>query len=128
MYPELKRNMPGNPQWEASFFERLTEFGEWNAESFWILHLELLSIAKAADTKAPVNRDLVYMLLYLQQRVLSLISAHFNENDIFEIANIEPDLLFQFEERFEIAVLSAISGKWLPESSFDLINPLVKNA
>ena len=127
MYSELERNIPGNSNWEGSFYERLTEYGEWDSSSFWVLHLELLNIAKHQNQNSPVERELVYMLLILQQKVMNLISAHFSKNDVFEINNINNELLYEFKERFEMAILGAISGEVLPESSFDLINPLVKN-
>ncbi|WP_417661032.1 hypothetical protein [Pseudomonas sp.] len=128
MHSELKRNIPGNTRWEGSFYERLTEYGEWNSKSFWALHLDLLEIAKHQNTYLPVERELAYMLLYLQQRVLNLISAHFNKNDVFEISNINSEQLYEFKERFEMAILGAISGEVLSEASFDLVNPLVNNA
>ena len=127
MFPELERNMPGHPHWEGSFFERLTEYGEWNACEFWKLHLELLSIAKNSNYELLVERKLSHMLLYIQQRILNLISANFNKNDIFKISNISTEQLYEYRERFEMAIISAITCEVLPESSFDLVNPLVQN-
>ena len=120
--------MPGHPNWEGSFYERLTEYGEWNAEAFWRLHLELLNIAKSANPETPIDRNLAHMLLYIQQRVFSLISSHFNQNDIYKINNVNEEMLHEFMERFEMAVLGAITSEVLPESSFNLVNPLVQNA
>ncbi|KGJ86387.1 hypothetical protein ND2E_0953 [Colwellia psychrerythraea] len=128
MHSELDRNILGNPDWERSFDERLTEYGEWDSKLFWLLHLERLNIAKQQNTALPFERNLVYSLLKLQQKVLTLISAHFTKNDVFEIRNITTDKLYEFKERFEMAILGAISGVVLLESSFDLANPLVKNA
>mgnify|MGYP000707652100 CR=1 FL=1 len=128
MHSELERNIPGNSNWEGSFYERLTEFGDWDSKSFWVLHLELLSIAKQQQANLSVEKNLVYMLLYLQQKVLNLITAHFTKNDVFEISNIKTEQLYEYKERFEMAILGAISGEVLPEASFDLVNPLVKNA
>ncbi|MCG7490195.1 immunity 41 family protein [Vibrio sp. Of14-4] len=128
MYSELERNIPGHANWEGSFYERLSEYGEWDSETFWVLHSELLDIAKKQDLHSPVIRELAYMLLYIQQRVLNLISAHFAENDFFEISNIDTEQLYEFRERFEMAILGTITGKVLPETSFDLVNPLINNA
>ncbi len=128
MHSELERNIPGQPNWEGSFYERLTEEAEWDSESFWVLHSELINIANNQDTESPVDRELAYKLLYLQQRILNLISAHFTDNDVFEISNINADQLYEFKERFEMAILGAITGKVLPEASFDLVNPLLKNS
>ncbi|TMN68458.1 hypothetical protein CWB85_18465 [Pseudoalteromonas sp. S1727] len=128
MHSELVRNIPGNSNWEGSFYERLTEYGEWDSKSFWVLHLDLLNIAKQQVTNQPVERELAYMLLLLQQKVLTLISAHFAKNDVFKIVNINTEQLYEYQERFKMAILGAISGEVLPESSFDLANPLVKNA
>jgi hypothetical protein len=56
MYSELVRNIPGNSNWEGSFYERLTEYGEWDSKSFWVLHLDLLNIANKQITDQPVER------------------------------------------------------------------------
>ena len=128
MYSELERNLPGHPDWEGSFYEKLTEYGEWDVNAFWKLHLDFLEIAKSVNGSNTISRDLARKLLLLQQKVLNLVSSHFNDNDVYEIANIETDLLYEFIERFEMAILGAVSGEVHPESSFGLVNPLVKNA
>ncbi len=128
MQSVLEKNMPGQSNWEGSFYERLIEYGEWDAKAFWELHLNLLNIANRQDPHLQVDRELAYMLLYIQQRILNLISAHFDNNDVFKISNLSSEQVYEFKERFEMAILSAISGEVLAESSFDLVNPLVKNA
>ncbi len=128
MHSELERNIPGNSSWEGSFYERLTEYGEWNINAFWKLHYDLVNIAKNQDTDLLLDRNLAYRLLYLQQRVLTLISSHFSKDIEWEISNINSDEIYEFKERFEMAILGAVSGEVLPEDSFDLVNPLVKNA
>lgn len=125
---ELERNMPGNSNWEGSFFERLTEYGEWDVEAFWLLHHKLLQLAKSTNSDDSIDRNISYMLLYIQQRVLGLIAAHFAKNDTFKISNLNGEQLYEFKERFEMAILGAVTGEALPESSFDLVNPLVENA
>jgi hypothetical protein len=126
MTQELERNMPNHENWEGSFHERLTEYGEWNANAFWLLHIDLLNIAKNTEPKSPVERDIAYMLLYIQQRVLKLIAAHFAKNDVFKIKNIAVAQLYEYKERFEMAIIGAVTGEVLPESSFDLVNPLLE--
>ena len=128
MFPELERNIPRHPNWEGSFFERLTEYGEWNTDAFWVLHLELLKIAKERGPELNIDRDLAYMLLYIQQRVLNLVAAHFAKNDVFHINNLSGEELYKYKERFDMAIIGAVTGETLPEESFDKINPLVKNA
>ena len=128
MQSELERNIPNHPNWEGSFYEKLTECGEWNIDSFWLLHIELLNIAKKQKLDLPVERELSYMLLLIQQGLLGLIAAHFTKNDVFEISNIDNELLYEFKERFELAILGAITGEVLPETSFDLANPLLNNS
>lgn len=123
---ELERNIPGHSNWEGSFFERLSEYGEWDREAFWRLHIDLVELAKLADEN-PIDRNLAYMLIYLQQRVLSLVAAHFAKNDIFSITNLKGEQLYEFKERFDMAITGVITGEVLPESSFDLVNPLLIN-
>lgn len=127
MSRELERNVPGHPDWEGSFYERLSEYAEWNIEKFWDLHFDLLSIANSRS-KNTTNSDFCYALLYLQQRVLNLIIAHYNPEDIFNIHNINNQELFEFKERFEMAIIGAITGEVLSESCFDLMNLLIKTS
>jgi hypothetical protein len=87
-----------------------------------------LNIAKQQNPDVPVDKDLAYMLLYLQQRVLTLIASHSTNKDSFKICNIDNDQLCEFEERFNMAIFGVISGNLLPETSFDLANPLIENA
>lgn len=126
-YPELARNMPGNVKWEGSFYERLTEYGEWNEEAFWKLHREFIEVAKSVNDEPYLNKQLVHMLMFIQQRVLNLIAAHFNVNDSFQISNLSVDLVHEFKERFEMAVIGVVTGEVFSESSFDLKNPLLMN-
>jgi hypothetical protein len=128
MHSELERNIPGNSNWEGSFYEQLTENCEWDSKSFWELHLELVNIAKNQNSDGDIPVGLAYNLLYLQERVLNLITAHFTKNDIYKIENINAEQIYEFKERFEMAILGAVSGKVVPESSFNLVNPLLKNA
>ncbi|PHR93907.1 MAG: hypothetical protein COA78_32540 [Blastopirellula sp.] len=125
---ELERNLPGHQNWEGSFFERLTEYGDWEANAFWRLHLELLQLARSTNVNESVDRELSYMLLYIQQKVLNLISAHFDKDDVFNISNLTNEQLHEYQERFDMAILGVVTGKVLPESSFDLVNPLANNA
>ena len=125
-FPVLEKNMPGNLEWEGSFYERLTEDGEWDIDAFWVLHQELYLIAESQSAEISIDRDLAYMLLFIQQRVLNLISANFVKNDVYIISNINIDQLYEFKERFEIAILAIITGELLPEESFNLKNPLLK--
>jgi len=125
MHMELKRNLPTNNNWESSFYERLSEYGEWNYKAFWILHLELINIAKNINDSEIIERELATILITLQQKILNLIVAHFNKKDIFKISNLKEEELFDFIERFEMAILGALSGVVIPESSFDLVNPLI---
>ncbi|GAB1270012.1 hypothetical protein NBRC116493_32650 [Aurantivibrio infirmus] len=128
MYQELERNIPGHPKWKGSFYERLVEYREWDVDSFWSLHLELLQIAKNNKESDMVDRNLAYKLLTIQQKVLNLVTSHFVKNDIFKIRNLSTDQIYDFKERFEMAIISAVTGSVVPESSFKLTNPLVKNA
>ena len=124
---ELERNIPNYPSWEGSFYERLTEYCEWKSDLFWVLHCDLLNAALLAKDE-PIDRNLVHMLLYLQERVLTLIAAHFNKNGVFEISNLTDKQLHEYTERFNMAILGVITAEVLPEASFNLVNPLVKNA
>lgn len=127
MYAEFERNMPGHEDWEGSFYERLTEYGEWNLDAFWKLHLDLHRIASAVGSSDSLDRDLATNLLTLQQKVLNLIAAHFHKNDVFRIENVTEEMLSALTERFEFAIIDAVTGEIVPESAFDLVNPLLQD-
>ena len=93
--------------------------------AFWLLHLDLIHISKNINNIQTVDRQLALKLLTLQQKILNLVSAHFNEKDIFNITNLNDDMLYDFIERFEMAILGAVNGVVLDESNFDLVNPYI---
>lgn len=125
MYEQIFRNLPGNPNWEGSFYEQLTEFGKWNRDEFWKLHLELLSVAQFEARSETLDRAVALAVVTLYSKISSLISANYNTNDVFKIVNLTNDDLGAFTERLQHAVLSVFSGKIIPESSYDLTNPLI---
>lgn len=128
MHENLYRNLPGHPNWEGSFYEQLTEYGLWERDEFWKLHLDFISIALALNTSSSIDRHLALCVVTLNQKINNLIAAHFNRNDVFKITNINQEEILKFTERLEHAVISVFSGDILPESAFDLTNPLIKNS
>jgi Immunity protein 41 len=124
-YENILRNLPGNPRWEGSFYEQLTEHGRWDIDEFWILHLALTEAAIALSQSDMIKKEIALSVVTLQSKVSHLLIAHFNENDVFEISNLSVDELIDFRERFYLAVISVFSGEVIPESSFDLANPLI---
>lgn len=128
MDAEIFRNLPGNPNWEGSFYEQLTEYGIWNSDEFWKLHLALTEAALRPTGSEFIDRKVALAVATLQAEISRLVSAHYDANDVFEIKNLTPTDLHAFYERFEHAVLSVYSGEVLPESSYDLVNPLASSA
>ena len=128
MNSELNRNLPGNPNWVGSFYEKLTEYGEWDIDEFWKLHSEIIEISVNSKSQDKIDRALAANLVTLLIKVLNLIEAHFNIKDVFRIENLDDDSIFNYKERFVSAVNSVFSGEVLPESSFTLTNPLIYSA
>ncbi|WP_128139492.1 Imm41 family immunity protein [Janthinobacterium lividum] len=125
MYEHIFRNFPGNPNWQGSFYERLTEYGDWNIVEFWKLHWDLVEAARSEAHHGAVSRELALAVATLYAKVSSLILAHYNVNDVFLINNLSPDQLLAFTERFEHAMLGVFSGEVIAESSYDLPSPLI---
>jgi len=125
VYECIFENLPGNPRWVGSFYERLVEDAIWDRDEFWKLHLALTNAASASDSLETMNRELAWAVAKIQSRVLGVIAAHYNPNDIFGISNLAPDELTNFVERFDHAILGVFSGEVLAESSYDLTNPLI---
>lgn len=128
MVEYIYQNIPGNPHWIGSFYERLVEYGEWNVDEFWRLHLALIEAAKNSSKSEQINRALALAVVKIHLRVSGLISAHFDNNDVFKITNLSHEEIHQFKERLDLAVSGVFSGEVLPESSFDLKRPHQKNA
>ena len=135
MHPALRnsleqiwRNLPTHSDWEHSFVGHLVEDSEWNVEEFWILHSALVEIASVAEDSQVIDRDLALAVSTLQQRVLRSVAAHYDTNDALTITGITAEDLYRFVERFEMAILGVYSGEALPEASFDLVNPLRRDA
>jgi len=57
--------------------------------------------------------------------VSTSFAANFNKNDGFVIENLDTEKLHEFMERFDMVVLGVFTGQVLPESSFDLVSPLL---
>jgi len=128
MIEYIYHNIPGNPQWRGSFYERLAEDGEWDIDEFWRLHFALIEAAKNPAASENINRSLALNVVQIHLRVSGLICAHFDNNDVFKIENLSREEIYAFKERLDLAVAGVFSGEVLPESSFDLKCPNTKNA
>ena len=114
-------------EWEGSFVERLHEYSEWNKPAFWDLHKELIELAREYSLVESVPKDVAARVVALQKTVSTSFAANFNENDGFSIQNINTEELHEFMERFDMAILGVFTGQVIPESSFDLVSPLLAN-
>lgn len=123
-YKDLFRNLPGNDDWEGSFYEKLVEYGIWDKTEFWKLHKDLIAVAKDLDSKK-VERTVATAIVRLYVKIASLISSHFHENDIFKIKNLSNSEILEYNERLDLAIVGAFSGEILEEKRFDLKNPLL---
>ena len=126
MYHEIQQNLPGNPEWERSFFGRLAEDCVWDVDAFWRLHLDLIVATRTSCGSGQIDREVALAVATIFARVSSLVASHFHDQDVFKITNLTTDDLLAFRERFEHAFLGFFSGEILPESSFDLTNPLIE--
>lgn len=124
----IYRNVPENPEWIGSFYERLVEYGEWNIPEFWQLHHALIEAAIASRQSEKIDRMLALSVVKIHLRVSGAIAAHFDKNDVFNISNLSYDEIHEFKERLDLAVSGVFSGEIIPESSFDLKNPLMAHS
>ena len=125
-FKTIYRNLPGHLEWEGSFYEILVEYGIWNEDEFWKLHHDLTMVAME-NKGEKMDRILAAAIVKICLRVVNSIAAHYNDNDVFTIENLDDMQLIDFKERFEMAVMGAFSGEVLDESHFDLKNPLLIN-
>ena len=109
MQPELNKNIPGHPDWVGSFYDILSEYGEWNEEQYQKLLTVLHETAKNNKGQINIDKELTKTILTLQAKVLNLISSHFDNNDVFKISNLNTDEILDKKEEFELAVLSIAS-------------------
>jgi len=109
MQDEIVRNIPGHPDWVGSFYERLSEYGEWNENKYQNLLAILIELAENNKGQQNIDRELIKTLLILLIKVLNLISSHFDSNDVFKISNLSTDEILNKKEKFEIAVISIAS-------------------
>lgn len=72
-----------------------------------------------------VEWEIAMAVVRLYVKIASLISSHFNANDIFKIQNLTDSEILEFYERLDLAVVGAFSGEILDESRFDLRNPFI---
>ncbi len=124
-YAVILKNLPVSPDWEGSFYHQLSEYGRWATDEFWILHLALSRSASRLAQIDNVPKKFALEIVTLQSKVDRLLTAHFDPNDVFEIGNLSISELHAFKERFDSVIVAVFSGEVLPESSFDLANPLI---
>ena len=122
---EIERYSASHPDWKGSFSERLYEYSEWNASEFWKLHKTLVELAIALRDKNQIDKQLFGRILGIQKSIWSIVAAHFNECDAIKLVGVSDEQLHEFVERFDLAIIGLSNGKVLPESSFDLVNPLL---
>lgn len=127
MIDYIYQNTPGNDSWEGTFYERLVEYAYWDTQEFWRLHSALLDAAVLSARSEKIDRHLAECVIRIYSRVRGLVSAHFNANDFFKIQNLNDVEIHEFCERLDLAVIGVFSGEVLPESSFDLQNPMIEN-
>lgn len=123
-YSNLFRNLPGNSDWEGSFYENLVENGIWDEVEFWKLHFDLIDIARDSDEKN-IDRNISAAVMRIYVKIASLISAHFRQNDIFRIHGLSDSKISEYKERLDLAAIGAFSGEILEERRFDTMNPLL---
>ncbi|WP_343583469.1 Imm41 family immunity protein [Herbaspirillum sp.] len=124
-YVDLYRNFPGSEKWEGSFYEKLAEYGIWDENEFWKLHLDLTHIGRSSNADN-INKELSASIVKIYVRVSSLIIAHFDTADIFSIQNLSHAQILAYGERLNMAIIGIFSGEVLDESSFELKNPFIK--
>lgn len=121
----IYRNLPGNPLWEGSFYEKLAEYGLWDEREFWRLHHDLIRVAK--DIKGQeISKELSAAIVKIYIRISSLMAAHSDPMDGFSIKNLNHEQIISYKERLDIAVIGVFSGEILNEISFDLQNPFLQ--
>lgn len=103
---ELKRNLPDHPDWEGSFYGQLTEHGRWNNPAFDRL-LQCLSELRIVD---PIRSETARDLLSLQAKVLNLVAAHFNQQDVFIIENLDTEEILDKSGELESAIMNSIKS------------------
>lgn len=124
-YQTIARNLPGDENWEGSFYERLAEHGVWDEHEFWLIHREIVELAARFSDKADIDKKFAYSVILLYSKIDALVTANFNVDDAYVITGLTAEEIFLHKERLDHAVLSVFSGAIMPESAFDLANPLL---
>lgn len=124
-YNEILRNLPGHPNWDGSFYEQLVEYGRWDSNEFWKLHLEIIILARDLVEFDSIKRSTALKIVWLQSKIKDLLIANFNAGDGYEISGLNTITIFSYMERLDAAILGVFSGEVIPESEFELANPLI---
>jgi len=124
-YNEILRNIPGNPNWDGSFYEQLAEYGRWDSNEFWKLHLEIILLTKDLAKFDSIQKSTALHVVWLQSKIKDLLIANFNIGDGFEILDLNKIDIFSYLERLDSAIIGIFSGEVIPESEFELVNPLI---
>ncbi|NKJ49574.1 hypothetical protein CIC12_23140 [Burkholderia sp. SG-MS1] len=94
---------------------------EWQRDQYWLLEWALYEIVKKAEN----YEELCSPVFRIFSGTMSTISSHFDQNDLFEIKNLEREEIYEFRERIQI-VFGGFFAKHMSERVvFEEENPLL---
>lgn len=106
---------------EGSFCAILHERGTWERNTYWLLEWALLDLI----SKNEIREDTYVPVFLIFSATIGAISSHLDQNDLFEITNLNRDEVYEFRDRIQI-VFQSFFTKRIPERDmFEEVNPLL---
>jgi len=76
-------------------------------------------------SKSEICEDTYAPVFHIFAATISAISSHLDQNDLFEITNLDRDEVYEFRDRIQ-AVFQSFFAKRIPERvMFEEVNPLL---
>lgn len=107
---------------EGTFYEKLSEEGEFDQALFaeLILFIDSLNQSDLSKLKRSAKGNEIWALAF---KIASSLRYHFNENDAFEIANVNNDKLTEIGQVLEYICTSFVDNEQL---DMDFVHEMTK--
>jgi hypothetical protein len=106
---------------EGSFSAILHEKCIWQRDQYWLLEWALFDLISRNE----MREDMYAPVFRIFTTTIGAIISHLDQNDLFEITNLNRDEVYEFRDRIRI-IFEGFFARRIPERvMFEDVNPLL---
>ncbi|WCM22947.1 immunity 41 family protein [Paraburkholderia bryophila] len=106
---------------EESFSAILHEKGIWQRDQYWILEWAIFDLTSRGE----IREDMYAPVFRIFSLAIGAISSHLDQNDLFEIVNLDRQEIYEFRDRIRIIFEGFFFGRIPERVMFEEVNPLL---